>query len=148
MTEECEATASEVSNSLRSQWDKTLLVLHSDNGGEIMTQFCGSSNHPLRGGKFSNYEGGIRVNALVSGGFLPRERRGTKLESLFGGEDWLKTYSAIAGVESDWESDVVAVNSGLPDFDGVNQWPVILGELEFAREEIAIGDTSAIEFNG
>ena len=48
-------------------YDDTLIVLHADNGGEIMTTFCGGNNYPLRGGKFSNFEGGIRVNAAVGG---------------------------------------------------------------------------------
>ena len=31
---------------------------------------CGGNNYPLRGGKL-NFEGGIRVNAFVTGGALP-----------------------------------------------------------------------------
>mmetsp|Transcript_26164 Transcript_26164/g.43592 ORF Transcript_26164/g.43592 Transcript_26164/m.43592 type:complete len:549 (+) Transcript_26164:25-1671(+) len=51
-------------------WEDTLLVVHSDNGGEIMAQYCGGNNWPLRGGKFSNFEGGVRVNGIASGGWL------------------------------------------------------------------------------
>jgi arylsulfatase I/J len=128
-------------------WDNTVLVLHSDNGGEIMIQSCGSNNHPLRGGKFSNFEGGIRVNGLVSGGALPEARRGEKSTSFVAGEDWLATYAAIAGVSEQWASDGRAVESGLPDFDSVNQWPMISSGAA-GRSEVVIGDTSSIEFNG
>ena len=38
-------------------WDDALVVFHTDNGGEIMAQYCGGNNWPLRGGKFSNFEG-------------------------------------------------------------------------------------------
>ena len=56
----------------RKMWKDTLLVFHSDNGGEIMIEgVCGGNNWPLRGGKFSNWEGGIRVNGL---GKRQRER--------------------------------------------------------------------------
>lgn len=75
-------------------WDNTLMVLHSDNGGytkhlgpcsekdpimgvTCMTGEAGASNHPLRGGKYSFFEGGIRANSFVSGGYLPADVRGT-----------------------------------------------------------------------
>ena len=130
-------------------YDDTLVVFHSDNGGEIMTQFCGGNNHPLRGGKFSNFEGGIRVNAIVGGGALPEERRGMKEERLVTSSDWLRTYASVAGLDGKALTDDVAVGSGLPDFDGVDQWGVISGEdEEEVRTEVVIGDTSAVEFNG
>ena len=60
----------------QEMWDNTLMVVFSDNGGPIYTngppgdfnvQSGGANNFPLRGGKFSNTEGGIRVNAFASG---------------------------------------------------------------------------------
>ncbi|GMI18272.1 hypothetical protein TrLO_g2768 [Triparma laevis f. longispina] len=132
-------------------WEDTVLVFHADNGGEIMTQSCGGNNYPLRGGKFSNFEGGIRVNAIVSGGFLPEERRGKVEDRLFTSSDWLKTYAGLAGVDTDSLSDAKAVDNGLPDYDSVNQWPIISGQGEddeVAREEVIIGDTTSVEFNG
>lgn len=44
-------------------------------------------------GKMDQWEGGIRVNAWVSGGFLPEKVRGTKYEGLACGWDWYGTYS-------------------------------------------------------
>ena len=55
----------------------TLIVWSSDNGGD-----GAANNFPLRGAKFSNWEGGIRVGAFVSGGWLPPQRRGIKLDGL------------------------------------------------------------------
>ena len=43
---------------------------------------------PLRGGKGSNFQGGIRVNAFVSGGFIPEAARGRKLGGLVALWDW------------------------------------------------------------
>ena len=124
-----------------------LVVFHADNGGEILgAGVCGGNNWPLRGGKFTNWEGGIRVNALVSGGALPAVRRGQKEEALITVWDWYSTYAAIAGVDP---TDGRAAAAGLPPIDSVNQWPLISGaNATAARAEIALGDTTAINPNG
>ena len=44
----------------------------SDNGGVL-----DGTNFPLRGEKHSNWEGGMRVAAFVSGGFVPPNVRGS-----------------------------------------------------------------------
>ena len=40
-----------------AMWSKSVLVLVGDNGGQV---YSGDSNAPLRGGKFSWFEGGTR----------------------------------------------------------------------------------------
>ena len=42
----------------------------------------GANNFPLRGGKMSSWEGGIRVPAFVSGGRVPTTLRGTSNDAL------------------------------------------------------------------
>jgi arylsulfatase B len=80
-------------------WDNSIIVVfHSDNGGEIMAQLCGKNNRPLHGGKFSNFEGGIRVNGFISGGYLPESRRGKRVDALISAADFYSTYAEIAGV--------------------------------------------------
>jgi arylsulfatase B len=99
----------------KGYWDNMLFIFSSDNGGPIAG---GSTNFPLKvfgcerpphthictrvlsgllivrvkhraqGGKFSNWEGGIRVNAFISGGFVPTQVRGTKLTEMVAGWDW------------------------------------------------------------
>ena len=44
------------------------------------------------------FEGGIRVNAFLSGGFLPASVRGTKLEGMIHIVDWYATFCALAGI--------------------------------------------------
>jgi arylsulfatase I/J len=81
----------EVVDALRSHelWDNTLLVFVSDNGGPVyLNGTSGANNHPLRGGKMANWEGGIRTAAFVSGGVLPSKMRGTKLSGLIAIFDW------------------------------------------------------------
>ena len=53
----------------------SLIAFMSDNGGGIPVVSDARtdvlSNYPLAGGKHTNLEGGVRVAALVSGGWLP-----------------------------------------------------------------------------
>ena len=52
--------------------DNLLFVMSSDNGGPIQG---GANNYPLKGGKTTDWQGGIRVYAFVSGGYLPTNMR-------------------------------------------------------------------------
>ncbi len=71
------------------------------------------------------FEGGIRVNAFVSGGFLPPAVRGTKLEGIIHIADWYGTLCALAGVDP---TDHWAAASGLPPVDSVDVWPMLSGQ--------------------
>ena len=48
----------------RGMWDSSLVIFTTDNGGP-QDHAC---NYPLRGYKFSVWEGGVRGVAFVSGG--------------------------------------------------------------------------------
>jgi arylsulfatase I/J len=76
-------------------------------------------------GKMNNWEGGVRVNAFVSGGFLPAARRGKKEEGLTAVWDWYATFCALAGVDA---HDERAQAAGLPPIDSVDLWPLISGD--------------------
>lgn len=130
----------------RGIWNDTLVVFHSDNGGEIMAAgICGGNNWPLRGGKFSNFEGGIRVNAFVNGGVVPAARRGAKLEGYITGWDWYATYAALAGVDP---TDHKAAAAGLPAHDSLDMWPWLSGAAAVSpRREVVVGETSALTPN-
>ena len=52
------------------------------------------------------WEGGIRVAALLNGGFLPATVRGKTLEGFIHEADWYHTFCRLAGVQvSDVASD-------------------------------------------
>lgn len=105
----------------KGMWDNTVLVGAADNGGPTMSA---ANNYPLRGSKMSNWQGGTRGNAFVSGGYVPPSQRGKKLEGFVAIEDWYTTYCALAGVDP---SDPVGVAAGLPPVDGLNVWPYVSG---------------------
>lgn len=72
----------------RGWWDETLVIFSSDNGAPLDTSETGGNNYPLRGGKYSNFQGGVRVPAAVFGGFVPASVRGTTNAGLLHIADW------------------------------------------------------------
>jgi arylsulfatase I/J len=107
---------------------------------------AGGNNWPLRGGKKSNFEGGVRVNALVSGGLLPSAARGSSLTDLMAMEDLYATYCALAGVDP---ADARAAAAGLPPVDGLNLWPLLSGANASApRTEVWLGSGGAGDSDG
>jgi arylsulfatase I/J len=147
-------------------WDNTLMILTSDNGGYVKSPGgncnttdaswpgsgentdvghgtacangeAGANNYPLRGGKYSNFEGGIRVNAFASGGYLPEKVRGSKLDGIIHIADWYRTLTqGIAGVDP---TDHWAAESGLPPIDSLDVWPMLSGQnLTSPREHFLV----------
>jgi arylsulfatase A-like enzyme len=109
-------------NNLR---ENTLIIFISDNGG-IHTGYAGgnypppdpklekgfSSNLPLKGGKTTVYEGGIRVPAFVNwkGSLKP-----CKVTVTTHCVDWMPTLANFLDTRQEKE----------PDWDGMNIWPFI-----------------------
>lgn len=112
-------------------WNNTIWFCQSDNGGPSFTGDNHTANNfPLRGAKYSNWEGGVRVNAFVSGGYLAKvapQRIGTKLDGFIHICDYYTTFAAIAGVDP---TDTRAALAKLPPVDGLNLWPYISGQVE------------------
>lgn len=100
--------------------DNTIVIFFSDNGGS-----GGADNGPLRGGKGTMWEGGIRVCCLVrwpDGGVPAGAVNDEFLSSL----EILPSLAAASGVSL--PGDVT--------FDGFDWWPVIRGEEPSSREEM------------
>ena len=117
----------------KGMWENTLFVTSSDNGGPIYPG-GGANNYPLKGGKLSDWQGGIRVNAFVSGGYLPEKMRGQKTEGYIHLADWYATFCAIAGVDP---KDERAAKANLPPIDSMNMWPLISGQTtESPRQDV------------
>ena len=122
----------------KGMWDDLLIVFSTDNGGPIYGNgSAGANNYPLKGGKMNNWEGGIRGNAFVSGGFVPPAMRGVKYGGLVTLWDWYATFSALAGVDA---ADHRAAEASLPPIDSYDMSAVLLGtNLTSPRTEIPIG---------
>mmetsp|Transcript_30455 Transcript_30455/g.50442 ORF Transcript_30455/g.50442 Transcript_30455/m.50442 type:complete len:670 (-) Transcript_30455:78-2087(-) len=107
----------------RGMWNDTLIVFASDNGGPVGIQ---ASNSPLRGGKDTFFEGGVRSLASLGGGWLPPVLHGKDSPAVMHLADWFATLSVAAGVKP------IDNATGVPPVDGQNIWPAWLA-LEAAH---------------
>ena len=143
-------------------WNNTLLVFQADNGGWITNPTLGGNNFPLRGGKVSDFEGGVRNFALVNGGFLPKQLRGSTNKGLAHICDWYATFIALAGAGSasstvpghftadDMRPHLIEVvketAKGIPPVDALNLWPSLTAQpnsSESPRNEIPLSFCNA-----
>ena len=83
----------------RGLTEHTIVVFQSDHGHSVeeRAHHGGGSAGPYRGHKFTMFEGGLRVPAIISWpGKLPQDEARDQLAH---GCDWLPTLAALAGVE-------------------------------------------------
>ena len=126
MTKYLDDFIGELTSTLKDKglWDNLLWVTSSDNGGPIYPG-GGANNYPLKGGKKSDWQGGIRVNGFVSGGYLPEKMRGQKTDGYIHIADWYATFCYLAGVDP---TDKRAAEAKLPPIDSLNMWPMLSGQ--------------------
>lgn len=102
---------------------KTLVIFTSDNGGPLQQ---GSDNTPLRGGKGSTLEGGMRVCTIAwwPGQVPPR----SETQAITAHMDWLPTFASLAGA---------AIRSAeSTKIDGIDISPVLLGKAAAKGHDI------------
>ncbi len=123
--EEMDWSVGQVLDALRAHGlDKdTLVVFTSDNGPWLVKGADGGSAGPLRGGKGSTWEGGVRVPTLA---WWPgRVPAGSVNDAVAATIDLLPTFVALAG----------GVVPATPVIDGRDITPILLGQSkESARE--------------
>lgn len=100
------------------------MLFVSDNGGTGP-----GNNYPLRGPKGSPWEGGTRVAAFLSGGFLPQPLRGQHSELFIHIADWYATFSTLLGLDP---SDTERCES---DIDGQDVWPMLTASVSKSPRE-------------
>ena len=128
----------------RGWWEETLLIMQSDNGAPLDTAEAGGGNFPLRGGKYSSWQGGLQTPSFVSGGYLPASRRGQREAGLLHIADWWATLIGLAGGDA---SDARAAAKGLPPPDSLDMWPLLSGETTRSpRVEVPIAPSSIIQW--
>jgi arylsulfatase A-like enzyme len=108
----------------RGLLENTLIVFSSDNGGPAPGKV--TSNGPLRAGKGSVYEGGIRALAFATWpGHIPSgKRNGEPLHII----DWYPTLLKLAGG---------SLEQKLP-LDGRDLWPVLTAGAKSPHDELLL----------
>lgn len=116
------------------EWDNTVVVFFSDNGGLASH---GSVNRPFRGGKGDYWEGGVHVPAFVSGGFVSAALKRNGVEPYRYGHlthvtDIHATVLRLAGCSSESEGE-----GGL-ELDGFDLWEAMVQTQAAARQAVVI----------
>ncbi|MGI9472035.1 MAG: sulfatase-like hydrolase/transferase [Rubripirellula sp.] len=133
LIEHMDAGIGQVIESLRKseQYDDTVIIFTSDNGGQLNV---GANNGPLRDGKQSMYEGGLRIPGSIR---VPgRTTAGSVSDTLCCTADFMPTVSEIVGASKPVGIDGWSLAPLLDSVVGVNHknlWPD--RELYFVRRE-------------
>lgn len=107
--------------------DNTLFIFSSDNGGPNPGRV--TNNGPLRSGKATLYEGGVRVCAFAA--WAGRIKPGTVVQAPLHIVDWYPTLLKLAGASLD---------QPLP-LDGRDLWPVLTAGQPTPHNEILLNTT-------
>jgi len=113
----------------KGMWEDTIFIFNSDNGGNLHGS---GNNYPLRGGKYTFWQGGCRVPAFVGGGdnFIPRSMRGADWNGKVHAADWYTTIAALAGVS--------VTGTGPLPADGVDIWASLVSNNTSPRKEVTL----------
>ncbi len=105
-------------------YDNTLIILISDNGGSTPIY---ADNSPLRGSKYTLYEGGIRVPLIIT--YPKTFQKGKVRDNMVSGLDILPTICAATGQPE-------------PDYiDGINLCKLLKGQDEALQHKALFWDT-------
>jgi arylsulfatase A-like enzyme len=102
--------------------ENTIVIFTSDNGGLELNEV--TANDPLRAGKGSAYEGGVRVPLIFS--YPPKIKAGTTSDTPAISIDLLPTLVELCGVSV----------SGERPWDGVSLAPVVTGQSNIERDAL------------
>jgi arylsulfatase A-like enzyme len=108
--------------------ENTLIVFSSDNGGYEPGRIA--DNTPLRSGKSTLYEGGVRLNALVN--WPGRIPAGRQVDEPLHVVDWFPTFTKLAGL--------AAESARL--LDGKDIWDVISAGARTPHDAILLSGTA------
>eukprot|EP00041_Stephanoeca_diplocostata_P030711 m.936691 g.936691 ORF g.936691 m.936691 type:complete len:653 (+) comp23811_c0_seq3:148-2106(+) len=119
-----------VTHALRTRglWDDTLVFFTTDNGAPVL---CGGTqgghNYPLRGGKCTAWEGGLRGTAFVYSAGLAPHVRGRRYAGLMHVSDVLPTLLSASMGRAFLRTYAAGLDAAGRRLDGMDMWEAIAG---------------------
>ena len=111
-------------------YENSVIAMSGDNGPQIL-DLCGNPGHhigagsafPLRGGKYTLFQGGVNTMAYVSGGVIGDRFKGQKSDGIMSAADWLPT---LLHFTSFYEKGRTLSN----EMDGIDLYDEIFSDLD------------------
>ena len=107
----------------KGYWDNTVLIVTTDNGGNLGGS---GNNYPLRGGKYTFWEGGVKGIGFMASPLLKDAEK--TYDGLISGVDWYSTIANLAGLNDK--------NTGNITADGVDIWQAVKNNASSPRNTI------------
>eukprot|EP01084_Bolivina_argentea_P166832 289622_1 len=103
-------------------YENSVIGMLSDNGPQVL-DLCGNpgqhvaagSAYPLRGGKYTLFQGGVQTLAFISGGMVPTQSKGMQSNLMMSAVDWLPTWLHFTDFYEDRSLDI----DGIDVFDEI-----------------------------
>ena len=118
--------ASLVDSAKKILGENTVVVFSSDNGGSV---WSGGLNAPLRSGKFTPFEGGVRVPAFMLDFSSQYSSPGLEVKHMLHISDWLPTFLSWAN-----HSHLISSMS----LDGLDQSAALTSPSKVVRKEMVL----------
>ena len=122
----------------KTMWEKTLVLFAPDNGGGVGIG-VGANNFPLKGGKGGDWDGGFRIAAFMTGGYVPRNVRNTFSNVVLHLCDWYVTFARQAGMSTADPTAEVA------DVDGEDVWDSLVAGTPERRDILHLSPKALLQ---